>query len=132
MAQSTAKHGNNVANIRKLSISRQNTPKPVTFGVCTAGDPRIDQPSRTRAANIVEIIATSVAKGVHTPSGEPVSVVWSPMLIDGEKQADIVARQFRDAGVDAVICTPDTWAFPQLSLMSLLAQLPEGVPVNIT
>ena len=59
---------------------------------------------------------------------------WSgrPILIDGEKQADLVAQQFKEAGVNAIVCTPDTWAFPQLSLMSLLAHFPTDLPVNIT
>ena len=73
-----------------------------------------------------------VAASVRMPDGTPVDVVWTPVLVDGEKQADIVARQFRDAGVDAVVCAPDTWAFPQLTLISLLAQLPADTPVNIT
>ena len=120
------------SNIRKLPVSRQAKARPVTFGVCATGDPRIDAESRTRAANVVEIVAQIVARNVKMPTGEAVEVVWTPLLIDGERQADIVARQFRDAGVDAVVCAPDTWAFPQLTLMSLLAQLPADVPVNIT
>jgi L-fucose isomerase len=66
------------------------------------------------------------------PDGMPAKVVWTPVLIDGEQQADLVARQFKDAGVDALVCTPDTWAFPQLTLMSLLSQFPADMPVNIT
>lgn len=104
----------------------------MTFGVCGTGDPRVDAPSRERAANIIEAIADSVAEAVRLPDGQAVNVVYSPLLIDGEKQADIVGGLFRQAGVDAVICAPDTWAFPQLTLMSLLAQLPADVPVNIT
>jgi len=103
-----------------------------TFGVCATGDPRIDAADRQRAVNIIEMVADVVAKGVTMPDGSPVNVVWSPILIDGEKEADQVARQFRDAKVDAVVCAPDTWAFPQLTLMSLLAQLPAGTPVNVT
>ncbi len=117
---------------RRLPASRTDTPKTMTFGVFTTGDPRIDEESRRRAANIVEIIAERVAKQVKMPDGSPVEVVWTPLLVDGERQADIVARQFRAAGVDALICTPDTWAFPQLSLISLLAQLPTDIPLNIT
>jgi L-fucose isomerase len=106
--------------------------KSVTFGVMATGDPRIDQDSRQRAANIVGIVAEHIAAAVHMPDGSPVDVVWTPLLVDGEKQADAVGRLFRQAGVDAVVCAPDTWAFPQLTLMSLLAQLPPDVPVNIT
>ena len=54
------------------------------------------------------------------------------MLVDGEKQADIVAQQFKEAGVNVLVCTPDTWAFPQLTLISLLAAVPEDTPINIT
>ncbi len=103
-----------------------------TFGVCATCDPRIQQADRERARNICGMVAEVVAEGVTMPDGSPVKVVWSPLLIDGEKQADIVAGQFRDANVDALICAPDTWAFPQLTLMSLLSRLPADLPVNIT
>ena len=106
--------------------------RTVTFGVCATCDPRIDAASRARAANIAGLVAEHVAGAVRMPDSAPVEVVWSPVLIDGEKQADIVASQFRAAGVDAVICTPDTWAFPQLTLISLLGQLSPDIPVNIT
>jgi len=121
-----------VKNLTQLPLDAQPSPVAVTFGVCTTGDPRIDAASRTRAANVTEILARIVARDVKMPDGRPVNVVYSPLLIDGEKQADIVARQFQGAGVDAIICTPDTWAFPQLTLMSLLAHFPSDVPVNIT
>jgi len=54
------------------------------------------------------------------------------VLVDGEPQADIVARQFLDAGVKVLVCTPDTWAFPQLSVISLLQQFPKDTPINFT
>ena len=116
----------------KLSASTQAEPKTVTFGVCATSDPRVDDASRQRCVNIVEMVARIVADEVKMPDGGDVNVVWSPVLIDGEKQADIVGRQFRENGVDAVIVAPDTWAFPQLTLISLLSQLPDDVPVNIT
>ena len=34
--------------------------------------------------------------------------------------------------MDALVCAPDTWAFPQLTTMSLLARMPKGTPLNIT
>jgi L-fucose isomerase len=98
----------------------------VTFGVCAACDPRIDEASRTRTANIIRILADIIAREVKMPDGKAVKVVWSPVLIDGEPQADIVASQFKEAGVQAIVCTPDTWAFPQLTFMSLLAHFPKG------
>jgi len=120
-----------MAQARKLEGGEAKA-RSVTIGVMGTGDPRIDQESRQRAANIVGIVAERIAAAVRTPDGAPVEVVWTPLLVDGEKQADAVGRLFRQAGVDAVVCAPDTWAFPQLTLMSLLAHLPPHVPVNIT
>jgi L-fucose isomerase len=105
---------------------------PFTFGVFATGDPRIDEPSRRRAANIVGLVADEAASRVRMPDGSPVRVVWSGVLVDGEKQADLVARQFKAAGVGALICAPDTWAFPQLTAISLLAHFPPDTPLNIT
>ncbi|MHC4477149.1 MAG: hypothetical protein ACYTEL_15995 [Planctomycetota bacterium] len=55
-----------------------------------------------------------------------------PTLVDSEAGADIVAQQFRKAGVDILVCVPDTWAFPQLTTISLLQQFPPNTPINIT
>ncbi|HNY26680.1 MAG TPA: hypothetical protein PLA90_02170 [Candidatus Sumerlaeota bacterium] len=121
-----------MAQATKLPDTLESIPQTVTFGVCATGDPRIDQAARTRSANIVARIAGIIANNVQMPDGSPVQVVWTPLLIDGEKEADIIARQFKEAGVNAIVCAPDTWAFPQLSLMSLLAHMPTDIPVNIT
>jgi L-fucose isomerase len=120
------------ANAKRLPASRKAQPSVVTFGVCATSDPRIEEESRRRCVNIVEMVAAQVAAKVKMPDGVPAEVVWSPVLIDGERQADIVAGQFRKAGVDAIIVAPDTWAFPQLTLISLLSHFPADVPVNIT
>lgn len=107
----------------------KNTP---AIGVFVPGDPRIDAESRTRCRNIGKMVADTLAERVTLPDGSPVRVVWSPILVDGEKQADVVAKQFQDAGVRVLVCTPDTWAFPQLSVISLLQQLPKDTPINFT
>ncbi len=117
---------------RKLSVPDSTSNDAVTFGVCATSDPRVDEQARERCVNITEMVAEVIADGVKMPDGRAVDVVWSDVLIDGEKEADTVARQFQDAGVDAVVCAPDTWAFPQLTLISLLSQLPDDIPVNVT
>jgi len=116
----------------QLPVAETVKPAVVTFGVCATGDPRIDQPSRDRTVRIIQTIADAIAAQVTMPDGTPVNVVWSSILIDGERQADLVAQQFKEAGVQAIVCTPDTWAFPQLTLISLLSQFPADLPVNIT
>ena len=121
-----------MATAKRLPFEQKASPKVPTVGVFATGDPRIDQASRDRAVNIVEMAANGIAAGVKMPDGTPVPVVYSPVLVDGEPQADVVARQFREQGVDILVCAPDTWAFPQLSLISLLSQFPSDTPLNLT
>jgi len=118
-----AKH---LPNIRKA------TPKVPVIGVFATSDPRIDQASRTRCQNIAKMAADTIDGSVVLPDKTPVPVVYSTVLVDGEAQADIVAQQFRKAGVDILVCVPDTWAFPQLTAISLLQQFPSDTPINIT
>jgi L-fucose isomerase len=105
---------------------------PMTFGLFATCDPRVDEAARTRSRNIVGMVADAVAANVKMPGGEAARVVWSPVLVDDERGADIVAQQFREAGVQAIVCAPDTWAFPQPGLISLIQQFPRDVPLNLT
>jgi L-fucose isomerase len=107
-------------------------PKVPVIGVFATGDPRIDEASRKRCQNIVKMAADTISGAVLLPDKTAVPVVYSQVLVDGEKQADIVAEQFRQAGVDILVCVPDTWAFPQLTGISLLQQFPADTPINIT
>ncbi len=118
-----AKH---LPNIRKA------TPKVPVIGVFATSDPRIDNDSRIRCQNIVKMTADTISGAVVLPDKTPVPVVYSTVLVDGEAQADIVAQQFRKAGVDIIVLVPDTWAFPQLTGISLLQQFPTNTPINIT
>ncbi len=118
-----AKH---LPNIRKA------TPKVPVIGVFATSDPRIDKDSRIRCRNIVKMAADTISGAVVLPDKTPVPVVYSTVLVDGEAQADIVAQQFRKAGVDIIVLVPDTWAFPQLTAISLLQQFPTSTPINIT
>jgi len=122
-----------MSTAKRLSELNNKNPKgSVTIGVCATCDPRVDEDSRIRTQNIIEMIADHLQSSIKVPNNEPVKVVWTSTLIDGEKEADIVARQFKEEGVNIVVCTPDTWAFPQLTLMSLMSQLPKDTPLNIT
>jgi L-fucose isomerase len=116
----------------RLPNIRKATPKTPVIGVFATSDPRIDQASRTRCQNIAKMAADTISGSVVMPDNTPVSVVYSTVLVDGEAQADIVAQQFRKAGVDILVCVPDTWAFPQLTTISLLQQFPPNTPINIT
>jgi L-fucose/D-arabinose isomerase len=117
---------------QRLPDVEKGSPKVPVIGVFATSDPRIDQASRTRCRNIVEMVADTISGSVLLPDKTPVPVVYSTVLIDGETQADVVAQQFRSAGVDILVCVPDTWAFPQLTAISLLQQFPPNTPINIT
>ena len=107
--------------LSEITTYERNTP---AIGVFVAGDPRIDAESRQRCRNICEMVADVLAERVKLPDGSPAKVVWAPILVDGEKQADMVARQFQAAGVNILVCAPDTWAFPQLSAHLAAAAVP--------
>jgi len=111
---------------------KKATPKVPMIGVFATSDPRIDRDSRIRCQNIAKMAADCISGEVVLPDKTPVQVVYSTVLVDGESQADIVAQQFRKAGVDILVCVPDTWAFPQLTTISLLQQFPRETPINIT
>jgi len=121
-----------MSNIQRLGSHIEASAQVPTFGVCATSDPRVDEQSRQRCVNIIEMTANVIGEAVQMPDGTPANVAYSPILIDGEPQADMVARQFKDAGVDAIVCVPDTWAFPQPSLISLIAQFPKDIPLNLT
>jgi len=117
---------------KRLPNIRKATPKVPVIGVFATSDPRIDRASRIRCQNIAKMAADVISGSVVLPDKTPVPVVYSTVLVDGEAQADIVAQQFRKAGVDILVCVPDTWAFPQLTTISLLQQFPPNTPINIT
>ena len=121
-----------MSKARRLPQDQKKKPQFPVIGVFATCDPRIDKASRDRAINIVEMTADIIAKEVVLPDKTPVPVVYSGVLVDGEPQADIVANQFKKEGVNILICAPDTWAFPQLSLISLLQQFSKDVPINLT
>ena len=121
-----------MAKAIRLGETTKGEPKTPVIGVFATSDPRIDEASRKRCRNIVKMTAETISGSVVLPDKTAVPVVYSMVLVDGEKQADIVAEQFRRAGVDILVCVPDTWAFPQLTGISLLQQFPANTPINIT
>jgi len=120
------------AQVSCLPNITKSKPRIPVIGVFAPCDPRIDKDSRRRAQNIVKMVAEAIGAKVVLPDKTAIPVVYSDVLVDSEPQADIVAQQFRQAGVDVLVCAPDTWAFPQLTAISLLQQFPAHTPMNIT
>ncbi|WBL23354.1 hypothetical protein [Zunongwangia sp. HRR-M8] len=109
----------------------QNTSKAV-IGIFAPCDPRIDENSRDRCKNLVRNTAEQLSGAIKLPCGNVVEVVYSDILVDLEPQADMVAKQFLQAGVNILVCIPDTWSFPQLTTISLLSHFPKDIPINFT
>ncbi len=116
----------------KLSAQGLSRVRNPVIGVFSPCDPRIDNEARNRVVNIIKMAADVIAKDVKLVDGSDVKVVYSDVLIDGEPQADLVARQFESAGVNILVGVSDTWAFPQPSLISFIQQFPKDTPLNMT
>ncbi|MFA5863765.1 MAG: hypothetical protein WC975_03665 [Phycisphaerae bacterium] len=119
---------------KAIKLGTENLPrvKNPVIGVFAPCDFRIDEDSRKRTQNIIQMSADIIAENVKLVDGCPVKVVYSTVLIDGEKQADLVARQFEQAGVNILVAVPDTWSFPQPTLISFIQQFPKDTPLNLT
>jgi len=119
---------------KAIRLATEDLPraKAAVVGVFGPCDFRIDSGSRTRARNIVKMTADVIARAVKLADGTPVKVVYTDLLVDGERQADIAARQFEHAGVNILVGACDTWSFPQQTLISLIQQFPNDMPVNLT
>ena len=118
--------------LKALPEEKLSTPEAPVVGAFAACDPRIDEDSRKRARNIVKMTARRLTETIKLGDGGAAPVVFSDVLVDGEEQADVVAKQFKKAGVSVLVCAPDTWAFPQLTLISLLSHFPDDTPINVT
>jgi L-fucose isomerase len=119
---------------KAICLGTENLPrtKESVIGVFAPGDFRIDADSRKRTQNIVKMTAEILAENLRLVDGTPVKVVYSDVLIDGEKQADLVARQFETIGVNILVGVPDTWSFPQPTVISFIQQFPKDTPLNLT
>ena len=109
-----------------VGSSRNKSSRPVV-GVFATSDPRVDTESRQRCKNLIKMVANKISSRV-----KEVDVVFSETLVDGEPQADVVAKSFIENNVSILVCAPDTWAFPQLTAISLLQHFPEDTPINLT
>ncbi len=119
-------------NAKLLSKEINQSTSQAVIGVFAPCDPRIDNSSRERCKNLVVHVAESLAGTIKLPDNSFVDVVYSDILVDLEPQADLVAKQFLQAGVNVLVCVPDTWSFPQLTTISLLSHFPKDIPINFT
>ncbi len=119
---------------KAIKLGTDNLPrvKDPVIGVFAPCDFRIAEDARKRTSNIIQMTADVIADKVKLVDGTPVKVVYSTVLIDGEKQADVVARQFERAGVNILVAVPDTWSFPQPCMISFIQQFPKDTPLNMT
>ena len=117
-----------MANTAKSVTTKPAANQKPVLGVFATGDPRVDKASRERCQNIVKSVAGKIAARVPE-----VEVVYSTTLVDGEPQADIVAKAFKAQGVSMLVCAPDTPGRSRSSAPSRCSsRFPADTPINLT
>ena len=112
-----------------MPYTGKKRPGAPTLGIFVPCDPRIDEDSRTRAFNIGRMTAALLSKRLRLPDGTVPNIFTCSKLVDSESTADAGAREMREAGVGAIMVTPDTWFFPGKTAMALTAHFPPTTPL---
>ena len=73
-----------------------------------------------------------LAREVKPPESSAINICCADILLDSEKQSDAIASQFKETGENILVCVPDTWAIPQLTVISLFNNSPDDIQFNIT
>ena len=109
-----------------LPVIKKATPKTPVIGVFAPCDPRIDAASRTRAQNIIAMVADTISGQVVLPDKQAVGVVYSSVLVDSEAQADVVAQQFRQAGCEHTRLCAGYVGVSAIDQYFVVTAIPEG------
>jgi L-fucose/D-arabinose isomerase len=111
-----------------MGFIQKPTPGAPVIGLFAPCDPRIDQPSRERAANIVTMTA-KVLKAISLPLGARLGIYVADQTVERESDADAVALEFQKAGVGGICIVPDTWFYPGKTAIALTSHFPRGTPL---
>src|SRR4051812_12774196 len=104
---------------------QQTSPASPTIGVFAPCDPRIDDAARERAQNIARMTAR-ILTGIRLPQGAKPNIVVASKPVQRESDADAVALEFRQAGVNVIVIVPDTWFYPGKTAIALTAHFPNA------
>ncbi len=108
-------------------LQKPTGPHDPVIGLFAPCDPRIDDPSRTRAQNIC-VMTGKILKAIRLPGEAKPGIYVAEKPVQGEADADAVAAEFKKAGVNVIAMVPDTWFYPGKSAMALTAHF-RGVPL---
>ncbi|MBA3845803.1 MAG: hypothetical protein H0X45_04040 [Planctomycetes bacterium] len=104
---------------------QQTSPSCPTIGVFAPCDPRIDDAARERAMNIARMTAR-ILTAIKLPFGQKPNIVCASKPVQRESDADAVALEFKQAGVDVLCIVPDTWFYPGKTAIALTAHFPHA------
>ena len=113
----------------RMSFIQKPSPGAPTIGLFAPCDPRIDDPSRERALNIVKMTA-KVLKGIRLCGHAKPGIFVADTTIENEADADEAAAAFKKAGVEAIAIVPDTWFYPGKTAIALTAHFPRNTPIS--
>ena len=99
-----------------------------TIGLFAPCDPRIDDPSRERALNIVTMTA-KILERIKLPMGHQLGIVTASKTVENEADADEIAAEFKAAGVAAICIVPDTWFYPGRTAIALTSHFARETPI---
>ena len=111
-----------------MSFIQKPSPGAPTIGLFAPCDPRIDDPSRERALNIVKMTA-KVLKSIRLCGHDKPGIFVADATIENEADADAAAAAFKKAGVEAIAIVPDTWFYPGKTAIALTAHFPRNTPI---
>eukprot|EP01007_Sphenomonas_quadrangularis_P000354 NODE_119_length_2057_cov_1119.186753_g92_i0.p1 GENE.NODE_119_length_2057_cov_1119.186753_g92_i0~~NODE_119_length_2057_cov_1119.186753_g92_i0.p1 ORF type:complete len:610 (+),score=212.76 NODE_119_length_2057_cov_1119.186753_g92_i0:92-1921(+) len=115
---------------RTLTTIQKASRRAPTIGLFVPADPRLDAPSIERACNISRMTA-NVLKRIKLPNNDTLGIVVADIPVKGEADADIVAEQFKQAGVEAIVMVPDTWFYPGKTAIAVTSQFPRSTPIAL-
>jgi len=111
-----------------MPVIQKPKPGAPTIGLFAPCDPRIDDPSRRRAQNIVKMTA-DILKKIKLPGGAKPGIYVADRTVETEADADRTAHAFKQHGVAAIAIVPDTWFYPGKTAIALTAHFPRETPI---
>jgi L-fucose isomerase len=111
-----------------MAVIQKASPFAPTIGLFAPCDPRIDDPSRERALNIVRMTARVLKKIRLCGEAKP-GIVVADRTVETEADADAAADYFKKQGVNAIAIVPDTWFYPGKTAIALTANFPRETPI---
>ncbi len=100
------------------------------IGIFAPCDPRSDDASRERAQNIctmtAKVLGAIKLPGLFGAKAEKPGIYLANQTVAHEADADAVAYDFKQNGVDVIVIVPDTWFHPGKTAIAVTSHFPSA------